>query len=192
MGLLILVIIVVAIFMMSNSGGSSSNSKSTYANRMIGNMPTRNAYGPKEIMYVAGCISYYALLYGQGILTMAGMPSKDAERGTFVSIRVDNLSSISRFFPQDLKRAVDSIAWSTKTNEKLKIEFSMNKADYMNIRDDCLQAYRNGLSAAKFVERESGLSTHGSLYVYIRHPHFWSIDNAGHSSEYADDYQRIF
>lgn len=186
MGLLILIIVIVAVIFMVGSEENTENSNSTYENRMIGNLPTGNTYGLKEVMYVVGCISYYATLYGADIMVMAGMPSKDAETGTFVSISVDNLSIISRFFPKDLKQVVDSITWTIKSNEKLRITFSMNKTDYMNMRNDCIQAYRNGIFAAKSVEMRSGL-TPKPLYV-IAHPHMYIIDNSSHSS---GDVERI-
>lgn len=184
MGILFFIIVVVVIFIVvkSKQGGVNTvNSNSTYENRMIGNMPTGNTCGLKEIMYVVGCVSYYATLFGEDILVMAGMPSKDAETGTFVSISLDDLSNISQFFPQDLKRAVDSIAWSTKTNKELKKTFSMNKADYMNMRNDCIQTYRNGVLAAKSVEIKSGL-TPRPLYI-TAHLHMWIIDNISPTNE---------
>lgn len=192
MGSLFLIIVVIVIFIVVKSksgGGNTVNSNSTYKNRMIGNMPTGNTYGLKEVMYVVGCISYYATLFGEDILVMAGMPNKDVETGTFVSISLDNLSNISQFFPQDLKRAVDSITWTTKTNEKLKITFSMNKADHMNMRDDCIQAYRNGVLAAKSVEIGSGL-TPKPLYMTV-HPDMCIIDNISPSPEYINTKERI-
>lgn len=171
------------------SGGNSVNSNSTYINRMIGNMPTGNTYGLKEVMYVVGCISYYGTLFGEDIMVMAGLPDKDAETGTFVSVSLDDLSFISQFFPQDLKQAVDSITWTIKTNEELKITFSMNKAGFMNMKNDCIQSYRNGVLAAKSVEIGSGL-TPKSLYMIV-HPHICIIDNIGHSPEYNNAWERI-
>ncbi len=191
MGVLFLIIIVIVIFIVvkgKHGGGSTANSNSAFENRMIGNMPIGNTYGPKEVMYVVGCVSYYATLFGEDIMVMAGMPSKDAETGTFVSINLDNLSSISQLFPQDLKRAVDSIVWSTKTDKELKITFSMNKIDYMKIRNDCIQAYRNGVLAAKSVEKRSPLKP---LYICTANLHMWVIDNITPSPEYVNSLERI-
>ncbi len=193
MGLLFLIIIAVVIFIVIKSkpdSGNAANSNSKYENRMIGNMPIGNTYGPKEVMYVVGCVSYYATLLGEDVMVMAGMPSKDAETGTFVSISLEDISYISQFFPQDLKRAVDLIAWSTKTNKELKITFSMNKANYMNMRNDCIQAYRNGVLAAKSIETRSSL-TPKPLYIWSANIHMWVIDNTNPSPAYANSCERI-
>ena len=65
----------------------------------------------------------------------------------------------------------------------------MNKAGFMNMKNDCIQSYRNGVLAAKSVEIGSGL-TPKSLYMIV-HPHICIIDNIGHSPEYNNAWERI-
>ena len=66
----------------------------------------------------------------------------------------------------------------------------MNKANYMNMRNDCIQAYRNGVLAAKSIETRSSL-TPKPLYIWSANIHMWVIDNTNPSPAYANSCERI-